>query len=420
MSIINWQQFGIKKNPYDVLPLIEGGDISIEKAFVGRVRERKFLEDLFASESRVCLTICGNIGVGKTSLANFHKFIWKYYKEDKRLFSFRREIEISEKMLDKRSFLIEIIGSILREIQLIDPEIMKKFDLLKRANQVVDISQSLSFTAGLSGGFAGWQLGGDFGRDSASSQPVQFPITTLEQYFSSLLGFIRTEKIAQKIFTGLIVHVNNFEVVCNNKENKKKVIQFFHEIRDLLQTPHVYFLFLGPKNFFREIINSQQRVKSVFFQTPLIMVPLTKIEIIQAFEERMKLLKSDNVVEYIKPFEDEVIFKLYDLFEGDIRSIMAALRDILNQYSDKLARTLSIDEAMILLANERWDRIEAMSQLTEEQKKIPAYFAQSKLFISQKDIAEILHKLQSNISGYYFKPLKECGIIEEKEKKRKY
>ncbi|MBU4099720.1 hypothetical protein KJ980_08830, partial [Patescibacteria group bacterium] len=355
MSIINWQQFGIKKNPYDVLPLIEGGDISIEKAFVGRVRERKFLEDLFASESRVCLTICGNIGVGKTSLANFHKFIWKYYKEDKRLFSFRREIEISEKMLDKRSFLIEIIGSILREIQLIDPEIMKKFDLLKRANQVVDISQSLSFTAGLSGGFAGWQLGGDFGRDSASSQPVQFPITTLEQYFSSLLGFIRTEKIAQKIFTGLIVHVNNFEVVCNNKENKKKVIQFFHEIRDLLQTPHVYFLFLGPKNFFREIINSQQRVKSVFFQTPLIMVPLTKIEIIQAFEERMKLLKSDNVVEYIKPFEDEVIFKLYDLFEGDIRSIMAALRDILNQYSDKLARTLSIDEAMILLANERWD-----------------------------------------------------------------
>ncbi|MBU4017040.1 hypothetical protein KKF69_06225, partial [Patescibacteria group bacterium] len=401
MSIINWQQFGIKKNPYDVLPLIEGGDISIEKAFVGRVRERKFLEDLFASESRVCLTICGNIGVGKTSLANFHKFIWKYYKEDKRLFSFRREIEISEKMLDKRSFLIEIIGSILREIQLIDPEIMKKFDLLKRANQVVDISQSLSFTAGLSGGFAGWQLGGDFGRDSASSQPVQFPITTLEQYFSSLLGFIRTEKIAQKIFTGLIVHVNNFEVVCNNKENKKKVIQFFHEIRDLLQTPHVYFLFLGPKNFFREIINSQQRVKSVFFQTPLIMVPLTKIEIIQAFEERMKLLKSDNVVEYIKPFEDEVIFKLYDLFEGDIRSIMAALRDILNQYSDKLARTLSIDEAMILLANERWDRIEAMSQLTEEQKKIPAYFAQSKLFISQKDIAEILHKLQSNISGYY-------------------
>lgn len=154
MSIINWQQFGIKKNPYDVLPLIEGGDISIEKAFVGRVRERKFLEDLFTSESRVCLTICGSIGVEKTSLANFHKFIWKYYKDDNLLFSFRREIEISEKMLDKRSFLIEIIGSILREIQLIDPELMKKFDLLKRANQVVDISQSLSFTAGLSGGFA--------------------------------------------------------------------------------------------------------------------------------------------------------------------------------------------------------------------------------------------------------------------------
>ena len=89
MSCINWQQFGLRKNPYDTLPLVEGGDISIDKAFVGRNVEKKFLDDLFESNDRVCLTICGDVGVGKTSLANFHKFIWKYTKE-KLLFSFRR------------------------------------------------------------------------------------------------------------------------------------------------------------------------------------------------------------------------------------------------------------------------------------------------------------------------------------------
>jgi hypothetical protein len=33
MNGINWQQFGLKKNPYDTLPLVEGGDISIDKEF---------------------------------------------------------------------------------------------------------------------------------------------------------------------------------------------------------------------------------------------------------------------------------------------------------------------------------------------------------------------------------------------------
>src|SRR5258708_5355508 len=102
MVSINWQQFGLKKNPYDTLPLVEGGELSLEKAFVGRIKEREFLDNLYESESRLCLTICGNVGVGKTSLANFHKFIWKYCKPNKLLFSFRREIEITEKILNKR------------------------------------------------------------------------------------------------------------------------------------------------------------------------------------------------------------------------------------------------------------------------------------------------------------------------------
>ena len=124
MNPINWQQFGLRKNPYDTLPLIEGGDLLIDKAFIGRSAERKFLDSLFESNNRICLTVCGDIGVGKTSLANFHKFIWKYTKE-KLLFSFRREIEANNDLLNKKTFLIEIIGSVLREIRLLDPDLLK-------------------------------------------------------------------------------------------------------------------------------------------------------------------------------------------------------------------------------------------------------------------------------------------------------
>lgn len=92
---INWQQFGLKTNPYDTLPLVEGGDLPLRHAFIGRDSERKYIDDFFESENNVCLTLCGDTGVGKTSLANFQKFIWKHAK-DNPLFSCRREIEASE------------------------------------------------------------------------------------------------------------------------------------------------------------------------------------------------------------------------------------------------------------------------------------------------------------------------------------
>ena len=112
--------------------------------------------------------------------------------------------------------------------------------------------------------------------------------------------------------------------------------------------------------------------------------PLSKTEIVRAFEERMQLLKSEDVVSYIKPVEDEVIYRIYDLYNGDIRSIMASVIDMLGQYSEKLAKPLSINEAMLLLGKERWEKIEIVMKLTTEQKTILRYLASAEKWISQK------------------------------------
>jgi Cdc6-like AAA superfamily ATPase len=412
MTLINWQQFGLKKDPYDTQPLVEGGDLKIEDAFVGRDKERQFLNGLFESESRGCLAILGNVGVGKTSLANFHKFIWKYSKP-KLFFSFRREIEACEELLNKKNFLIEIIASILREIRLLQPELLKE-KLLDQLNKMVDFSQANA----ISGGFQAFGFGLEAGRESVTTQPMQMSIATLEQYFIDLIAFIKKTEIKGKKYSGLVVHVNNFDVVLEDPGQKKRAIQFFNEVRDLLQTSDVFFLFLGPKNFFRDIISSQQRVKSVFVQTPLQLSPLSKTEIVEALAERMKLLKSDDVSNFIKPIEDEVIFRLYDLYEGDVRSIMAAIRDILGQQADKLTQPLTVSEAMLLLGQERWNQIENANQFTGEQKSILKFLI-DKGEVAQKDVSKMLDKAQSNISGYYFKPLKDSGIIEEKRREGK-
>jgi hypothetical protein len=189
-------------------------------------------------------------------------------------------------------------------------------------------------------------------------------------------------------------------------------------MRDFLQSQHVYFIFLGPPNFYKDIIATQRRVKSIFYQTPLQIKPLSKKEIVSAFDKRMDLLKSDEVSNYIKPVDDEVVFRLYDLYEGDIRSVMGAVRDIIGQL-DSSSRPLKVEEAMVILGRLRWDEIKNALNLTQAQIGALRVIIESESYLSQKQVASMLGKVESNVSGYYFKPLRENDIIEEKDKKGK-
>ncbi len=411
---INWQQFGLRNNPYDTLPLIEGGDIAIEDAFVGRSQERQLLKDIFESENRVCLTICGDTGVGKTSLANFHKYMWKY-RTQKLLFSFRREIEACDDLLNKKNFIIEILSSVLREIKLLNSDLLKN-ELLTRIQSLVDISQAMNISGGVSAGFSGYSGGIDFGRGKSISQPIQFSTSALEKYFQNIVEFIKNNKIGGNTYSGLIIHVNNFDVVLSNKNKSVSVIDFFNEIRDTLQTKDTFFLFLGPRNFFKDIITAKQRVKSIFYQTPLTLSPLSKSEVVEAFDERMKLLKSKGVEDFVKPIDDEVVYLLHDLYDGDIRSIMSAIRDILGYYSEKITNPLSVNEAKILLGRERMAKIEIAGKLTKGQKNILKFLVESGRQMSLSEASKLLKRPVPNISQHYFKPLREMGIIEKKEK----
>lgn len=413
---INWQQFGLQANPYDILPLVEGGALAIDDAFIGRDQERKIINNLLESEDRMCLTICGSSGVGKTSLANMQKFVWKYKHQGKRLFSFRREIEASDTLLDKHNFILEIISSILREIYLLEPALLAD-SMLQKLHKLVDISQMINISGGFSVNVAG--VGGSvaYNNNPGTYLPPMISVSALEQHFVDLLDFIKTHSIADQMYAGLIVHVNNFDVVLQKPSNVDRVITFFNELRDCMQIKDTYYLFLGPDDFYSTIIAKQQRVKSIFVRTPLLIKPLSKTEVVKALHKRMTLLLSPEVTQYIKPIDDEVIFRLYDLYNGDIRSIMASVKDIISQCNDRLLQSLSLNEAMILLSRERWEHV--ASQLTPETISVLKFLIEKNMFVSVKEISESLGKAQSNVSGYYLPPLKEYGIVEEKERKGK-
>ncbi len=273
----------------------------------------------------------------------------------------------------------------------------------------------IAISGGISADYGGFGGGLSLSKGKSNFLPPRLTTAAVEQHFANLLDFVKTTMINGLQYSGLIVHVNNFDVILQEKDKRKKVISFFNEIRDILQTKDVYFLFLGPSDFYTQIVAQEQRVKSIFARTPLVVRPLSRKEVASAFERRMQLLQSPNVQRYIKPIDDEVVYRLYALYDGDIRSIMTGIKDILTQCSDRLLQPLTMNEAMILLGRERWDGIK--DELTKEQRKILEFLVREKKYISINEAARMLHKQASNISGYYFKPLKDRNVIEEKVRK---
>lgn len=407
-----WQQLGLRANPFDTVALVEGGNIDIKQAFVGRERERQILARVTASQSHSCIAICGAVGVGKTSLANVHKYHWKSSQKGKPLFSYRGEIEARRYLLDKRTFIVEIIATILRELELLDPGLIPQHEVLQGIKRIVDITQDASWSAGISTP----AFGVEAGTGKATVMPPNLTEAMLEGYLERLIDFTQNNNIGGRHYKGLIIHVNNFDIVLRNEDEKEEVIKFFDEIRDVIQTDHMHFVFLGPKDFFNEIINSRKRVRSVFYSDPVVLDPLSKRELTEALTKRMELLQSKDISEYMRPFTDEVIYKMHDLYKGDVRSVLGALRDVVNELGDSFAHPLQPDEAFFMLARERWRRVQ--EKLTPSEISILQHFMQADSLVNQAEVAKGSGKAAPNISTY-FKKFRQRGIIEIKESRGK-
>ncbi len=418
MNSISWTLYGLKKNPFDTAPLVEGGDISIDKAFTGRVHERNVIDSIISSYEQACIIIEGKVGVGKTSLASFEKVIWKSGKKNKKLFSFRGELEASMRSLNKQTFLLEVIHALLREIELVDPEMIQNNPFLQELSQIV--MTTLAATTTTSGTVSGSLpfIGSAITHETSHVRVTPMIVTDafLEIHFEKLIHIIRTQKIAGNNHDGLIIHMNNFDVIMQDQSDKKKVISFFQEMRDVFQTKHCIFIFLGPHGFYQDIIARHARVKAIF-SPPLILRSLSKTEIIWTVKERLQILRSENVSRVIEPVTDEVISYLYDLFEGDLRAIFRGVSDILSQ-SGQLVSTKTLVEAQMLLAKERLAKIQP--SLTKEQLQVLFTILEFDRPFTQTDITNRLQKSQTNLSGYYFSILKDLDVIEFVEKKDRF
>ena len=77
-----WERYGFRDNPFDTraLSLSPGSLLSVADAFVGRAMtspESNLMTNFLRSSGGGRVVVEGDVGVGKTTFVNYHRYLWQ-------------------------------------------------------------------------------------------------------------------------------------------------------------------------------------------------------------------------------------------------------------------------------------------------------------------------------------------------------
>jgi DNA-binding MarR family transcriptional regulator len=335
-----WDKWGFTGNPFDTGALsLCSRLLPISQAFVGRSLdspEAQQLLNIIRNPGGGRGIVEGEVGVGKTTFVNYQRYLWEYEAED-RLLTTLREIPVYSNWQAK-DFLREILGHLSHKLlSLCEQKGRKSSALLKKLSLLNQIFYHESLN--LQGSLCGIGIG-------YSQQPhLNVPDMTESQLVNYLIELIA--EVRNMGYHGVFLHFDNLELMAT--EDYRHCRRLFEEIRDILQLPDIYYIFVAKKGFYSEVIAPAQRVSSIM-GWPVNIPPLSCEEVIMAISTRYRLLALKPGHE-IPPVNDEVIRRLYALYEGKIRFIMDAVAQIVLNHCSPDTDTLSAKKAEEIFAN---------------------------------------------------------------------
>ena len=394
-----WERYGFAQNPFDTraLSLSEGTSLSVAEAYVSRGKgsnEAMILTNFFRNPGGGRIVVEGEPGVGKTTFVNYHRHQWETQAKD-RLLTPATEISVQD-FWDERQFLLNLLSALSARIRLAIGE--KRFSNNTLLHEITAICGVLITKEG------GFSLGGQalgtgvtIGKTSQTKVQIgDLTIGHLRQYVHLLVAMA----MKQKGVTGVVFHFDNLELLKQKSPDNVKV--FFEVVRDALQEPHVYFVFVGYPGLFQQGIVPSERVRSIFFDTPLNVSPLSVDEVKRIIERRYNLLALPGK-KWIRPVETEVIAYLYGTFAGKIRYVMNAVTTLISRVPESYSRPIGKEEARESLCSILVSELQ--KQLSETEVKAFLKAAKQRRF-TNSSLARSLRRTKQATNKYVSKFLK--------------
>jgi hypothetical protein len=339
-----WERYGFTDNPYDTkaLSLSNAASLSVQAAYIPRAEAATtadLLTNFLRNPGGGRIVVEGDPGVGKTTFVNYHRQQWEAAAKHK-LISPAGEISVREGWME-RDLLLNLLASLSARLRLdLGEKDFAKNPLLVEINAIVGVRAEDG--GGLSGSLTLFGFGGGLGHTRSKSVKVgEVTNEHLRDCLHRLIAFTR-----KRGYAGVIFHLDNLELL--GRSDISALQSFFDAIRDVLQEPAVYFIFVGNVGLFQRVIVPLPRVRSIFFDTPVHLNPLALAEVKAIIERRYQLLAVPRKA-WIKPITDEVVESLYDTFSGKIRYVMNAITSLVSHLPDSYAQPLSLQETKTLL-----------------------------------------------------------------------
>lgn len=378
-----WELYGLKKNPFDTSPLLVlGGTLPLD-SFVGRKEEIKRLNKILGSKGGSRTVVFGDIGVGKTTFVNVvrHKaFISGYFTPIK-------EIAVQENW-EPIDFILNTISAIFSTLKLLKTKPVND-TLYKKLEQLFELGIS---NTSLSLDVAGF--GGSYSKEK--NQPIHITITSLQELFEEIIN-----GIIEKTNNEIIIHYNNLELLHENK-----LRYLFNNLRDFFQIKGVHFIFVGNLTV-RSSLQGIPRFSSILTDTPFCIENLTFEETTEVINKRFEALRISKEYNITIPFTQDALRKLYDLMNGNIRSVLNSLHTAVIEITNEkpvLLNANDLSKTLKLVLEKRY-----ISKLTDKQKELLFEIAKHEE-ITNKSISDKLNIKRSNVS-IYIKDLINEGLV---------
>lgn len=401
-----WERFGFRDNPFDTRALSVSPEaaLPVSAAYVRRQSstiEHRLMTNFLRNPRGGCIFIEGEVGVGKTTFVNHYRY--SFQEESKLLITPPSEISVQPNW-NTRDFLLSVLGSLGGRLASdLSKRRLDNDDLLNKIAAMTSVLLKKKTDISAGGTIVG--TGVSFGKGtSVMIQVGELTIEVLTAYIRKLVG-----RVKKGGYKGVILHLDNLELIGRNDIGA--ISRFFDEIRDTIQIPDIYFIFVGNTGLFQETIVPVERVRSIFFSQPITVTPLLLPEVIRVIEKRYELL-SMRKGNWIAPIENELVEYLYDTFSGKIRFIMDMITSLVASLPEGITGTISTKEARNYLKSLAEQKVKHL--LTDMEHDILVQAIRQRRF-TNSSLAKATNKSKQNINKYVAR-FRRLNLISQLEK----